>query len=148
MQLLLSAAGMTSFHLLYPWLARPAPAMSPNLVQPDIPPPHFPNEILLQIISILQSNRDNISCGTLYSFLRVSRTCYTMAFQALYQCPYVTTANSDRFKRSLVKSGYGSMVKRLQLPNLHHQSNDEVSIIQECKDGLEQFIAIGSSLQQ
>lgn len=142
---------MTSFHsmlLLYSWLAVwPAPAMSQNLVQPDLPPPNFPNEILLQIISILQSNRDEISHGTLYSFLRVSRTCYSMAFQALYQCPYVTTANSNRFKQSLAKSGYGNMVKRLHLPNLYHQPSDEISIIQECKDGLEEFIAIGSSLQ-
>lgn len=152
-QLLLLAARVTSFHLLYPWLACPAPAMSQNLVRPDSPPPHFPNEILLQIISILQSNRDDISHGTLYSFLRVSRNCYSLTFQALYQCPYVTAANYNQFNQSLVKSGYGSMVKRLYLPCLpelysQSQPSDEDSIIQECKDGLEEFIALEDSLQE
>ena len=128
------------------WLTVCPPAMLPNLVQRDSPLPHLPNEILLQIISTLQSNRDDKSHGTLYSFLRVSRTCYSMAFQALYQCPYVTATNCDRLIKSLNKFGYGSTVKRLHLRCLNRQASNEVNIIQQCQDGLEEFIAIESSL--
>lgn len=42
---------------------------------------------------------------TFHSFLLVPRSCYSMAFQALYQCPYLTNANSYRFKTSLALSG-------------------------------------------
>lgn len=128
---------MAHFCKFYPWLIWFTPAMSQNLVQPDLPLPYFSNKILLQIILIFQSNRDSISCGTLYSFLQVSRACYSMAFQALYSCLYITTENSNCFKRLLVKFRYGIIVKKLRLRNSPYQPHDEVLIIQDCKDKLE-----------
>ena len=114
-------------------------------LMPDVPPPILPNKLLLQIISILQLSGDEESQGTLYSFLRVSRTCYSMAFRALYECPYVTIANCHRFQKSLFKFGYGSMVKRLHLRRLSARQGAELLIIQECKGGLEEFVAVGST---
>lgn len=131
---------------LFRWTTfRPAAQLRNRLVKLDVPPPLLPNELLLQIIYILQSNGDEKSQGTLYSFLHVSRTCYSMAFRALYQCPYVTVSNCHRFKRSLVKFKNGSMVKRLHLRRLADRRGVEVLIIQECKDGLEEFVAVGAS---
>lgn len=125
----------------------PTLAMLPDLVQRDPPLPHLPNEILLQIISILESNCDDIFHTILHSFLLVPRSCYSMTFQALCQCPYLTNANSYRFKTSLALSGYGSMVKRLHLRSFFYLSCEDL-IIQECKDGLKEFIAIESSLSK
>ncbi len=132
---------------LFCWpTVRPAPAMlRDRVMMPGVVPPSLPNELLFQIISILQLNGDEKSQGTLCSFLRVSRTYYSMAFRALYQCPYVTYANCHRFKKSLVQFGYGSIVKRLHLPRLNNEQSVKISIIQGCKDGLEEFVAVGSS---
>lgn len=116
-----------------------------RVVMPDVPPPSLPNELLLQIVSILQLDGDGKSQGTLYSLLRVSRACYSMAFRALYQCPYVTFSNCHRFKRALAKFGYGSIIKRLHLRMLSNQRGVDVSIVKECKDGLEEFVAVYSS---
>ena len=131
---------------LFRWTTfRPAAQLQNRLVKPYVPPPLLPNKLLLQIIYILQSDGDEKSQGTLFSFLCVSRTCYSMAFRALYQCPYVTVSNCHRFKKSLVKLKNGNMVKRLHLRRLSDCRGIEVLIIQECKDGLEEFIAVGAS---
>ena len=120
--------------------SRQAPVMSRDRVVP----PSLPNELLLQIISILQLSGDRKSQGALCRFLRVSRTCYSMAFRALYQCPYVTYDNCHRFNRSLDEFGHGSIVKRLHLPRFQNQNRVHLSIIEGCTDGLEEFVAVES----
>lgn len=119
----------------------------------------LPSEIVYQILSSIENDADEDEGdvgsrqSTLYACCLVSKQWYSQAISMLYEKPYIGGSRFQQFAATISpplgepKSRLASLVRKLEMVRLVHQSSNSVTarLLGRVKGNLEEFTAPRSS---